>query len=67
MVADGRPQNGLAQHVRKDIEHPLLVLLVRSDGVSIVAEHQPQVGLVAAGHGHVGVAHGDRAGFAGIP
>ena len=61
MIAKRWPEHGPAQHRRILVEHGRLVLGVGSTVVCIVAEHQPQIGLVGTGVRVVGITHLMRA------
>jgi hypothetical protein len=46
MVAEGRPQGGVAEELRKPVEDGTLILGVGAVVVGVVAKHQPDIGVV---------------------
>jgi hypothetical protein len=58
MVAQGRPQHRLPQKGRVHVEDRALILGVSPVGIRVIPQHQPHVGIVAAGEGGIGVADG---------
>ena len=57
VIANRRPDHRFAQHRRIHVEHRGLIFLVRSVAVSVVAKHQPQVGVSRASQILVSIAH----------
>ena len=58
VVADGRPEENLPEHLRVKVEHRALELLVGPDQVGVVPQHQPDVGVPEPGELPVGPVHG---------
>ena len=72
MVAKRGPQHGLSQHrgiAVSRAEDCILVLAIRAVRVSVIAQHQPQVGVARPGEVQIGIAHGPLAATvgAGVP
>ena len=57
MIAQTRPQHGFSKHRAEHIKDGSLILSVLSGGVSIVAQHEPEIGAAVAGPLVIGVAH----------
>src|SRR5206468_4002105 len=61
MVTEGGPEYGLPQHrgiAVSRVEDRSLVLAIGAVRVSVIAQHQPQVGVARAGEVVIGIAHG---------
>src|SRR5205085_2447893 len=49
MIADGWPEEAVPQRGRIEIEHRSLIFRVEAGIVSVVAEHQPEIGRAVCG------------------
>src|SRR5688572_6216907 len=60
MIAQRRPYHGLAQEVWIHVKHRALILSVCAGRIGIITEHEPKVGVAAAGKGTIVLPDGAR-------